>query len=192
MKEKWMGIGAVVSAALASVCCLGPLVLVALGLGGVGLAAGMAPYRPFFLGLTAVFLGFAFYRTYRKRETACADGRCELRSGSKTMKAALWAVTVAAAGLAAFPQLPGFLFSGQRVTASADLQTVGLKISGMHCAACATSIEKSLKQVPGVKAASVDFDGGEAVVQLRPGSVPAEDMVKAVQAAGPYTAEIQN
>lgn len=191
MKGKWMGIGAVVSAALASVCCLGPLVLVALGLGGVGLAAGMAKYRPLFLGLTAVLLALAFYMTYRKREVACADGRCELRSGSKTMKAALWVVTVAAVGLASFPQWSRLVSGSPSTAVAGEVQTVKLKIAGMYCAACATGIEKSLKQVPGVRAASVDFDQGEAVVQLQPGPVPTEGMMQAVQAAGPYSAEIK-
>ena len=98
-----IGIIALGSAAVASICCLGPIVLVGLGLGGAGFAAGLTEYRPFFLGLTVVLLGTAFYLTYRKREVACADGSCEMRSGSRTMKAVLWVVTAAALGLATFP-----------------------------------------------------------------------------------------
>ena len=111
MKEKVAGIGAVVSASLASICCLGPLALVGLGLGGVGLAAGLVKSRPFFLALTAVFLGLAFYFTYRKREVACPDGSCRLRAGSRTMKVTLWVIAAAAVGLATYPNWAALLFS---------------------------------------------------------------------------------
>ncbi len=103
MKEKIASLGAIVSAALASICCLGPLVLLGLGLGGLGLAVGLAKYRTLFLGLTALLLGMAFYFTYRKREALCADGTCQLRSGSKAMKMALWIITALAIALATFP-----------------------------------------------------------------------------------------
>ncbi len=52
MKEKLASAGALISASLASICCVGLLVLAALGLGGVGFAAGLVKYRPLFWGLT--------------------------------------------------------------------------------------------------------------------------------------------
>jgi mercuric ion transport protein len=46
----------------ASVCCVGPLVLLALGISGtwIGVLTALEPYRPFFIGLTLLFLGLAF------------------------------------------------------------------------------------------------------------------------------------
>ena len=79
-----VGIAALASAGLASICCIGPLALTGLGLGGLGLAAGLTQYRPLFLALTALVLAVGFHLAYRKREVPCADGSCELRSGSRT------------------------------------------------------------------------------------------------------------
>lgn len=62
--------GAVVAAIAASVCCLGPLVLAVLGLGGGALFVKFAPYRPVFEVLTAILLGGAFYMSYRKGSAA--------------------------------------------------------------------------------------------------------------------------
>jgi hypothetical protein len=46
-RAKGLSIGAAVLAALAaSSCCIGPILLAALGLGGAGLFAGIAAYRP--------------------------------------------------------------------------------------------------------------------------------------------------
>ncbi len=43
----------------ASVCCVGPLVLLALGISGAWITnlAALEPYRPIFIGLTLFFLG---------------------------------------------------------------------------------------------------------------------------------------
>src|SRR5258707_1440984 len=55
------------AAILASTCCLGPLVLVALGLSGawIGNLTLLEPYRPFFIAGALVALFFAGRRTFR-------------------------------------------------------------------------------------------------------------------------------
>ena len=185
MKEKWVSIGAVVSAALASLCCLGPLVLVGLGLGGLGLAAGLVKYRPLFLGATAVLLAFAFYYTYRKREVHCADGSCRMDSAGRGAKALLWVVAVLALGLGTSHYWVGaFAPEKKSVSAGPGGQEVLLRLGGMHCISCAAAIQKALKEVPGVRDASVDFDGSEAQVIVAPGSVDPNDLVKTVEATG--------
>ncbi len=64
-----------VAAILASTCCLGPLVLVALGLTGawIGTLTLLEPYRPFFIGGALVALFFAGRRIFRPAR-ACEPG----------------------------------------------------------------------------------------------------------------------
>lgn len=191
MKEKIIGIVTILSASLASICCIGPIVLVGLGLGGAGLAMSLEKYRLLFLGLTVLLLGFAFYLTYRKRQVTCEDGSCDLRSGSKTMKVTLWTITIVALSMATFPNWSALMLSGPAAPVSADAEMVVLEVSGMTCTLCAVSIEKSLKKITGVEAASVSFDNAEAVVYLEPGMVVTENLLKAVQDAGSYTAKVK-
>jgi copper chaperone CopZ len=67
-------LGTVLSAILASSCCWLPLLLLALGVSGAGVASALATYRPVFIAVTVLFLGSAFYFTYRpKRKTAGGD-----------------------------------------------------------------------------------------------------------------------
>ena len=76
--------GGLSAALLASVCCIGPLVFAALGVGvgATGFLAGTAgflkqllPYRPAFIGLTMLLLGIGFYLAYGKpTPTVCATG----------------------------------------------------------------------------------------------------------------------
>jgi len=59
-----------------------------------------------------------------------------------------------------------------------------LKITGMHCTGCSTSVEKALKRVSGVSAASVDLKEGKATVEFDPAKASEQDLVSAVKKAG--------
>jgi len=63
------------AAILASTCCLGPLLLVAVGLSGawIGNLTRLEPYRPFFIGAAVVALFFAGRRIFRPAH-ACEPG----------------------------------------------------------------------------------------------------------------------
>ena len=105
-KTRWGLMGAVVAAVGASVCCLGPLLLLALGIGGawIGNLTAMEKYRPFWTVATLVFLGLAFIRVYGKPEgEACAPGStCPPNTGRRN-KVLFWIVTLLVLGLLALP-----------------------------------------------------------------------------------------
>lgn len=56
---RWGLVGAVLSALGASICCLGPLLLLGLGVGGAWVRnlTAMEKYRPFWTAATLIFLG---------------------------------------------------------------------------------------------------------------------------------------
>lgn len=182
------GLGAAAAAALASVCCLGPLVLTGLGLGGLGLAAGLVAYRPVFLGVTGVLLAVAFYQTYRRREVACADGSCQVRSGSRTMKTVLWGITAGVVALAAYPWYAGFTARRAEAASAPAGDRITLAVTGMTCAGCASGIAEALEKVPGVLTATVSLEKAEAIIVAEPGKAALPALLKAVESAGPYTA----
>jgi Cu+-exporting ATPase len=62
--------------------------------------------------------------------------------------------------------------------------TARLKIGGLRCVACAQTVEKSLKGLDGVEAASVNFGTGEATVKYDAGAVDLGMLRKAVEASG--------
>lgn len=180
-KNKLIGIVAVLSAGLASICCIGPLLVAALGLGSLGLAAGLAKYRVFFLALTAAILAVGFYLAYRKRAVVCPDGSCELSSGSRTMKAGLWLATILAAAVGTFPNWSARALGS--IAIPADAQILAFQISGMDCAACTVEIRKAVEKVPGVSSAVVDFDSSKATVVTN-GKTDPEAVLKAVTSTG--------
>lgn len=105
--EKGSLIAGALAAIGASVCCVGPLILLALGIGGtwVGNLTEMEPYRPIFIGLTLLFLGLAFRKLYLVPQvcvpgTPCADPRT-----LKRRRLTFWIVAVLLLGLLAVPSL---------------------------------------------------------------------------------------
>lgn len=109
-----LSIGGLSTALLASVCCIGPLVFAALGVGvgATGFLAGTAgflkellPYRPAFIGLTILLLGISFYLAYGKPKSAvCAPGEvCApgIRSGAN--RAWFWIMATFALALILAP-----------------------------------------------------------------------------------------
>lgn len=61
---------------------------------------------------------------------------------------------------------------------------ISLKIVGMHCASCVTTIEKSLKKLEGVKSANVNLATERATVEYSPKTTSILDLKRAIQNAG--------
>lgn len=99
--------GSVLGAIAMSSCCILPLVLFSLGITGawIGNLAALSPYQPYFFVATAVFLGFGFYRVYRKPSAAACEtgGQCGTPASIRVTKVALWVSTVLVLAALAFP-----------------------------------------------------------------------------------------
>lgn len=103
----------VLSAFIASACCVGPLVFALLGLGGAGLLVKFEPYRPYFMAMTFALLGAGFYLTYRKPKHAVADGpecACPAPRTNRAGRVMLWIATALVATFLAFPIIAQILW----------------------------------------------------------------------------------
>lgn len=100
-------------AALASVCCILPFVLVVMGLGGAWLASlhTLYPFRWWFIGGAAVALFFAWLRLYRP-QAECAEGEtCAVPAVKRTYRVLFWVITGLVALSAVAPYLLGATLS---------------------------------------------------------------------------------
>jgi mercuric ion transport protein len=196
MKEKSLAVASTLAALLASLCCLGPLLLGGAGLGAL-LVATFAPLRPYFLAVSVLLLAGGFYLVYRKPRSrgACEGETCAPESRTRRMaKPLLWIAAFAVAALAFFPSY-GVKLVGRPVAASqapsAGVRTAELKITGMDCAVCASVIQRKLLQTPGVVNAEVRYPAGSATVQFNPSQTDTSKLVAAVSDTG-YKAEVSN
>lgn len=109
MSEPKNGRGALatsgIAAILASTCCLGPLVLVALGFSGawIGNLTVLEPYRPIFIGAALVALFFAWRGIFRPAQ-ACKPGDvCAVPQVRTASKVIFWIVAALVLVALAFP-----------------------------------------------------------------------------------------
>lgn len=89
----------------ASVCCVGPLVLLSLGIGGTWISnlTALEPYRPIFIAITLVFLFLAFRQLYLLPRTCAADDACALPEVIRNQRIIFWAVSLLLIALLTFP-----------------------------------------------------------------------------------------
>ncbi len=189
MKERSLAIGSTLTALLASLCCLGPLLLGGAGIGAV-LTATFAPLRPYFLTFSVILLAGGFYLVYRKPKAgeSCGGETCAPKSGNRRMaKSLLWIAAVAAVVLAFFPSYGVRLVGRPPVTAPdsfAALQTTELKITGMDCPVCSGVIQRKLLETPGVVKAEVQYPAGSATVEFDAKRTNTEKLIAVVKDAG--------
>ena len=182
--EKIAKVGTLVSAIMASSCCWLPLLLLAVGVSGAGIASALEEFRPYFMVVTFGFLGAAFYFTYRPKKAAvdgggdccapepaagddcCAptgNGRFNMMTLNKAM---LWGVTVMAVVFLFFPSYVGVFFGTGSDVVTDDMNRVIFQIEGMTCEGCSTTFAQAIRQVPGVLAVEVSYEKKQAIVGI--------------------------
>jgi mercuric ion transport protein len=171
--ERWSIGGALLAALGASSCCLGPLLLTALGIGGAGTVAAFGAYRPYLLAGTAALLGAGFYLTYRKPRTAVGDAcGCERPRTNRAGRIGLWIATILVVLVAATPPLLARMADRARdswgTTDGANLTTTTIAVEGIDCEACAVPMRKALTKVGGLRELDLDIPKQSITVTYEP------------------------
>ncbi len=188
MKEKpqWELIGASLAAIVASMCCVVPLLLVGLGISGawvINLKA-FEPYRPLFILITLVLLGFAFYRVYHKPQNCSPDGFSANPRREKIMKKVLIVTTAFVLGLLAFPYVVPYVFGVAASQRNIQTKRVVLEVKNMTCASCPVTVRTNLMRVLGVQEVIVTFNSEEALVVYDSTKVSIDALIQATTNAG--------
>ena len=96
--------GGFLSALGGSACCALPLLLVSLGFGGAWTLRiqRLAAYQPYFMAVSAVFLGFAFQRLYIRPRVCTPGEACASPRTLRNQRIAFWVVVALAIAMFAF------------------------------------------------------------------------------------------
>lgn len=189
-KKNIMTLGPICAAFVASLCCIGPIAIAVLGLGSAGLFVTIGEYRSYIMGVTLIFLGLAFFFTYRKREVVCEDGTCKIQKPSRLNQITVWFSAVVVAVLLLLPYL-NFSLTASPKQPQVHLATTVIDVRGMTCPACGKGIEISLSKVNGVAETKVDFDHNKAIVKYDEQKVNRKQLIDAVIDFG-YDAKISS
>ena len=112
--QKLAAVGGVIGALAASSCCILPVVLFSLGIGGawIGNFTQLAPYQLYFIAATLAFIGIGCWLVYRSSKVACAAGEaCARPLSNRLVKIALIAATVIVVAAWAFDYVAPYLLS---------------------------------------------------------------------------------
>lgn len=183
-----LGLGAAI---LASLCCVGPLLAVVLGVSGAVALAGLGKYHLYFLAAAALLLVVGVVYIWRKQ-------KCCATAGNK--RSSFWVpllTTFAVFGLLTLginqlliPYLSAKSGGANAAQpAPAHLRHVILAIAGMDCAGCAGTIQAVLSRAPGVSNATVSFDKKQAEAQYDPTKTSPERLI-IVLASTQYNARL--
>lgn len=93
------------AALLASTCCLGPLVLVTLGVSGawIGNLTALEPYRPWFIAAALIALLLAWRRIFRPKPACAPSEICATPQVRRGYKAFFWIVATLVVVAIGFP-----------------------------------------------------------------------------------------
>ncbi len=175
-----LGLG---SASLASLCCVVPVGLAVLGLGGLGVGAFIDANHWYFIAVAGVLLALSWYAYWRERRR-CRTERCEI-VGGKTARVALPLATLAVVG---FFGLNLYTYAG------ADGQEIGLvpsahaqitiPVEGMTCYSCTAHVEQNLKGLDGVQDVAASVPQKAVTVTYDPELISVEQLIDRVNETG--------
>jgi mercuric ion transport protein len=160
MKAKQAGI---LSAILASTCCVGPLLLVAIGVGSG--ATFVRSYHWFFLTAGMAVLTWAWAK-YLREKTVC-DCEHKPMAGRRGGMLTLFITTVLVLGLAGL-NISRYVFASAPVAAQTKLANglnrVAVPVEGLSCVTCEIPVRHALRRIDGVKSVHVSAATKTAMV----------------------------
>lgn len=101
-----------IAALLAGACCVAPLVLVSVGLGGAWLANFqlLEPYRPVFIGIALAALGFAGWRIYRPVAECRPGEACAVPRVRRGYRIGFWTVAALLLAMLGLPYVAPLVY----------------------------------------------------------------------------------
>lgn len=109
----WLGVGALLAAIGASACCVGPFLLLSLGIGGAWMSTltGLEPARPYFIILTLVFMALGYRKLYLTPHRCEAGESCGISDIQRRQRLMFWLGSAFILILLAFPWVAPFFMA---------------------------------------------------------------------------------
>jgi mercuric ion transport protein len=189
MKAKQTGI---LAAILAVTCCVGPLLLVAIGLGSGAVFVGR--YHWFFLIGGIAVLTWAWAK-YLREETIC-DCEHKPLGGRRSRMFTLLVATLLVLGFVGL-NISRYVFASPPVTAPTQthlangLNRIVVSVEGLSCVTCEIPVRHALRRIDGVKSVDVNAATKTATVDYEPAKANPEQLVAAINSTG-YHASLPN
>ena len=113
-RQVFTAVGGLLGAVAASSCCILPLLLFSLGVGGawIGNLTRLAPYQPYFIAIAIASVGYGYWLVYRSSKMACTHGEtCGRPLPNRLVKTGLVLATALVVAAISFDVLATVLLS---------------------------------------------------------------------------------
>lgn len=179
------------TAIAASLCCITPVLALVAGTSGIASTfSWLEPARPYFVSLTILALGFAWYQKLVPTATNEIDCVCETDEKPKFIQSKLFLgiITGFAAVMLAFPNYAYIFYPKSEkqvmVVDKSNVQTVEFSISGMTCASCEEHVNHQVNKLAGIIKSTASFENGNAIVEFDNSKTSIAEIEQAILATG--------
>ena len=190
MKKDKKLIGAGLLAAIAaSLCCITPILALVAGTSGLtSTFSWLEPARPYFISLTILVLGFAWYQKLKpKKQIEC---NCETEEKPRFIqsKMLLGIVTAFAIVMLAFPYYAHIFYPKTQkeiiVVDKSNVQTIEFSIIGMTCASCEEHVNHEVNKLTGIISSNASYQNRNAIVEFDNSKTNISEIEKAINSTG--------
>lgn len=186
--NKLIGTG-LLTAIAASLCCITPVLALIAGTSGLASTfSWLEPFRPYFIGLTILVLGFAWYQKLKPNKQI--DCNCDIEEKPKFIQSKLFLgiITAFAMVMLAFPYYSSFFYPKKEkqiiVDDKSNIQKVEFTIRGMTCASCEEHVNNEVNKLTGIISSNTSYDKGKAVIAFDNSKNNITEIEKAINSTG--------
>lgn len=186
--NKLIGTG-LLTAIAASLCCITPVLALIAGTSGLASTfSWLEPFRSYFIGLTILVLGFAWYQKLKLNKQI--DCNCDIEEKPKFIQSKLFLgiITAFAMVMLAFPYYSSFFYPKKEkqiiVDDKSNIQKVEFTISGMTCASCEEHVNNEVNKLTGIISSNASYDKGKAVIAFDNSKNNITEIEKAINSTG--------
>ncbi|GAB4450860.1 MAG: hypothetical protein Fur0028_06410 [Bacteroidales bacterium] len=186
--KKLIGAG-LLTAIAASLCCITPVLALVAGTSGLASTfSWLEPARPYFIGLTILVLGFAWYQKLKPKTQI--DCNCETEEKPRFIQSKMFLgiVTAFAIIMLAFPYYAHIFYPKTEkqiiLVDKSNVQTVEFSISGMTCASCEEHVNHEVNKLPGIIKSTVSYENENAILEFDNSKTNIAEIEKAINGTG--------
>ena len=186
--NKLIGTG-LLTAIAASLCCITPVLALIAGTSGLASTfSWLEPFRPYFIGLTSLMLGFAWYQKLKEKKQI--DCNCETEEKSKFIqtKMFLGIITSFSIVMLAFPYYSSIFYSKTEkqiiVVDPSDVQKMEFTISGMTCKSCEEHVNHEVNKLKGIINSNASYKNGNAIIEFDNSKTNIFEIENAIESTG--------
>ena len=191
--NKLIGAG-LLTAFAASLCCITPVLALVAGTSGLASTfSWLEAFRPYFISLTILVLGFAWYQKLKPQKQI--DCNCETDEKPKFLQSKMFLgiVTPFAIVMLAFPYYAHIFYPKTEkqiiVVDKSNIQKVEFTISGMTCESCGEHVNHEVNKLTGIISSNASFENGNAIVEFDNSKTNIAKIEKAINSTGYFVTD---